>query len=216
MIQQIYNFPAIQKILEKRRAGRVKYILSKIKTFQNMTILDIGCGPDGRSFEHYLPSDYVITGIDLYEERKVKVDHPNFIYYMQDASDLSMFNNKSYDLAVSIGMMEHICNKELLNHMAKEIARVAKQYIIVVPWRYCWIEPHFKIPFFPLLPNNIQNNLTKMFNLNLLGKTVARDIDYIVDNYSWLSNSEWKTIYLGSEVYICPTLETIAIVKSTV
>ena len=43
--------------------------------------------------------------------------------------------------------------------MAAEIDRVAKEYVIVVPWRYAIIEPYSKWPFFQLMPTEIQRQL---------------------------------------------------------
>jgi hypothetical protein len=36
----------------------------------------------------------------------------------------------------------------------------------------------------------------------------------VVKNYQWLTNNQWKSIFYGSRIFICPTLETIAIVKT--
>jgi ubiquinone/menaquinone biosynthesis C-methylase UbiE len=213
MIHKIYNLPIIQKVLLHRRISRINFLLSKVNTHPHMSVLDIGCGPDGRSLESYLPPEYKITGIDLYEEKDVNVSHPNFTYFKQDASDLSRFNNKQFDLAISIGMMEHICDEIILNKMAAELDRVARQYIIVVPWRYGWIEPHFKVPFFQLYPQKLQLWITRWMNLNNLSETVITNSTAIRDNYQWLSNSQWMAVYKGSKAYVCPTLETIALVK---
>lgn len=97
--------------------------------------------------------------------------------------------------------------------MAREIDRVSRQWIIIVPWRYCWIEPHFKFLFFQLLSERIQNALTKLLNLHNLGPTVRNNPSYIRENYQWLSNNDWKDIFKANRVYVLPTLEMIAIVK---
>ena len=178
-----------------------------------MSVLDIGCGPDGRSIEVFLPSNYQIVGIDLFDEKEIKIDHPQFRYIKQDAQDLSRFSDGEFDLAVSIGMLEHICDRVILEKVASEIIRVSKQYIIVVPWKYAWIEPHFRIPFFQLMPHNLQRALTISLNLHNLGRKVRQDRAYIPKNYQWLSNTEWRQFFAGSKVYLSPTLETIAIVK---
>jgi ubiquinone/menaquinone biosynthesis C-methylase UbiE len=179
-----------------------------------MSVLDVGCGPNGRSLEVFLPSDYRIVGIDLYDKHEIIINHPQFTYIQQDAQDLSLFRDDEFDLTVSIGMLEHICNREILEKIVTEIIRVSKQYIIIVPWKYAWIEPHFRIPFFQLMPKNLQRALTISLNLHNLGKKVRQDRAYIPKNYQWLSNMEWRRIFTGSKVCLSPTLETIAIVKS--
>lgn len=213
MSEYFYRKQVIQKLLHKRRQHRVRFYLSKVQLWPEMSILDVGCGTDGRSLENFLPSDYRIVGIDLYDEAEIKINHPCFSYCMQDAQDLCRFRDKEFDLAVSIGMMEHICDHAILRQVAHEIDRVSRQYVISVPWRYTWIEPHFKFPFFQLLPYGLKLRLTIAFDLHQLKEKVQNDSAYIRKHYQWLPSSEWKEIFVGSRVYVQPTLLGIAIVK---
>ena len=214
-MEPVYRTKPIQGVLGSRRRRRADFFLSKVSVAPGMSILDVGCGPDGRSLEDFLPDDYRIVGIDIIPGDTVETDHPNFTYYEQDASDLSRFGDKEFDLAFSIGMMEHICDHSLLTRMASGIDRVAEQYVIMVPWRWAWIEPHFKLPFFQFYPRPLQNALTRAFNLHGLRRNVTEDPQYIAEHYQWLPSREWERIFAGSRVHVCPTLETIAIVRSS-
>ena len=213
MSEFFYNLRFLQRLLYRRRQHRVTFLLSKVNCFPGMSILDVGCGPDGRSLEVFLPNDYQTVGIDLYDEREVKVNHPQFTYFQQDAQNLGRFYDKQFHLTISIGMMEHICDLMMLKRIASEIDRVSKQFIVVVPWKYAWLEPHFRFPFFQLMPPGLQRTLTLTLNLHNLRDKVRQDHDYIPKNYQWLSNREWQQIFVGSKIYLIPTLETIAIVK---
>jgi ubiquinone/menaquinone biosynthesis C-methylase UbiE len=187
--------------------------MSLVDNYERMHILDVGCGPDGRSFENYVDVSYKIIGIDILDENRVHCNHPNFTYIKKDAGDLKVFQDKQFDLTVSIGMMEHICNRQVLTKIAQQIQRVSRQFIIVVPWKWAWIEPHFKFPFFQLLPYNMQLLLTRILNLHNLRDAVTRDREYIKNHYQWLPSAEWNNIFWDSKTYVTPTLETIAIVK---
>lgn len=213
MPEYFYKTRIVSWLLAKRRKHRVNFMLSHVDIRPGMSILDIGCGPDGRSFENYVSHEYMITGIDIIPPENVHVDHPRFQYHQQDASDLSRFETKSFDLAVSIGMMEHICDPQALEQMANEMMRVSKQWIVVVPWRYCWIEPHFKFPFFQLLPENWQIVLTKIFNLHGLGPVIRNESNWIQRHYQWLTTNEWKRLLKADHVYLSSTLDTIAVTK---
>ena len=107
-----------------------------------------------------------IVGIDLHDRTRTNHSHPNFTYLKQNAQDLSQFANEEFDLAVSVGMLEHITDDVVFGRIASEIQRVAKQYIVVVPYRYCWIEPHYGVPFFPLFPYPLKLVMVKLFNLS--------------------------------------------------
>lgn len=204
----------IRKVLAKRRKGRLDFMLSKIITKEKMKIIDIGCGIDSRSFDAYVPPDWEITGVDILPVERVQHQHPNFIYFKQDAQDLNRFKDHEFDLAVSIGMLEHITEESVFKNIVSEISRVAKQYIVVVPYKYCWIEPHFGVPFFPLFPYSVKLALTKAFNLNNHREAVRRDPDYINKNYKWLSNAEYREIFPDSTIYLSPTRETIVIART--
>ncbi|NQZ09070.1 MAG: class I SAM-dependent methyltransferase [Algicola sp.] len=204
----------IRKLLNFRRKGRVNFMLSKIITKDKMNIIDIGCGIDGRSFDAHVPADWKITGVDILPVERVQHQHPNFTYLKQDAQDLSRFNNNEFDLAVSIGMLEHITEENAFKSVVSEIRRVSKQYIVVVPYKYCWIEPHYGIPFFPLLPYSVKLALIKAFNLSDHRKAVSLDPDYINKHFRWLSNAQYREEFPDSTIYLLPTLETIAITRT--
>lgn len=213
MAERFYRSKIVQAALRERREKRFAFMLSKVNLRAQMSILDVGCGPDGRSVEDYISDNFYITGIDLYEECKVSVNHPHFTYIQQDASDLSRFEDNKFDLAFCVGMMEHICDRRVLLKIVQEIERVSKQYVIVVPWKWAWIEPHFHLFFFQLLPEKLKLFLIRAFNLHNLGKRIKKDRSYLRNHYQWLSSKEWKAMFVDSKVYVCPGWDTIAVVK---
>ena len=205
----------IRQLLAYRRESRVHFMLSKVVVANNMTVLDIGCGVDGRSFEDYVPEDWGITGIDILPNERVRHKHPRFSYLRKDAQDLSCFKDREFDLAVSIGMLEHITEEVSFKRIVSELRRVAKQYVVVVPYRYCWVEPHYGVPFFPLFPYSMKVAIVKALNLSNHREVVARDPEYIKKNYRWLSNAQYRAEFPESTIHLLPTLETIAITRAS-
>ena len=55
--------------------------------------------------------------------------------------------------------------------------------------------------------------LTKFLNLHGLREKVQNEPTHIENHYQWFPSEEWKKIFVGSSVYLCPSLETIAIVR---
>jgi membrane-associated PAP2 superfamily phosphatase len=86
----------------------------------------------------------------------------------------------------------------------------------VVPWKYSIIEPHFKFPFFQLLPYYLQVLLIKALNLHNCKKQVQQNYSYVKQHYQWLTKSKWLDIYEGGNCFITPHMDTIAIVKKDI
>jgi len=190
-------------------------MLSKVVVADNMKVIDIGCGVDGRSFDEYVPEDWEITGVDILAIERVTHKHPRFSYIQQDAQDLSCFRDHEFDLAVSIGMLEHITEEPIFKRIVSELRRIAKQYIVVVPYKYCWLEPHYGVPFFPLLPYSMKLAVVKALNLSNHREAVTRDPEYINKNYRWLSNAQYRVEFPDSTIHLLPTLEMIAITRAS-
>lgn len=195
-----------------RRRLRIRHALSKIVMKEDMKIIDIGCGIDGRSFEDFLSPKLKIIGVDVHNKEGINHSHPNFTYVKGDAADLSQFGDKEFDLAVSIGMLEHITESSMFESVVSNIRRVGKQYIVIVPYKYAWIEPHYGFPFFAIIPYSIKLKLIKLLNLSNHRDAVKKDPEYVDKNFKWLSNSEYRAFFPESHVYIAPTLDTISIV----
>ncbi len=209
-----YELPSfLRKILRYRRRSRADFMLSKVNTRPGMNIIDVGCGIDGRSFDDYVPRDWRITGVDIHTEDEIHHNHPNFRFFHCDARNLEQFEDGHFDLAVSIGMLEHIADDDTYRAIASEIQRVARQYCVVVPYKYCWIEPHYGVPFFPLWPRSWQLGLIKALNLSGQRELIKQRPSFFDKNYRWRSNREYLATFSGAEIHLLPTLECIAIIK---
>ena len=205
------NVAIANKILRARRRKRIMRALSKVKTSPNMNIIDVGCGSTGRSFEDFIPSTWNITGVDLIDPQKCKHTHPNFQYVQQDAQNLSQFTDNQFDLAVSVGLLEHVTEEMHFKKTISEIRRVAKQHIVIVPYKYCLIEPHYGCPFFPIYPDFLKRTLVKIFNLCGQRRAIKRDPAHIEKYCIWPSNIDYKKEFRESSIYVTPTLDQIVI-----
>jgi SAM-dependent methyltransferase len=119
-------------------------------------ILELGCGAGHRSIAAWNRHNEIV-GVDRLDPAQITVAQPNFVYQQGDASDLAMFGDRSFDVVVSIGMLEHIGPSERLALVIHEARRVASRYAFVVPHRYAFIEPHYQLPLFPIWPEHIKD-----------------------------------------------------------
>lgn len=124
-------------------------------------ILELGCGIGHRSIATWNHENEIV-GVDLVEPRRVTVAQPNFVYRRADAADLSEFADDSFEVALSIGMLEHIQPDERLERAIREAQRVAQRYAFVVPHRYAFIEPHYQMPLFPIWPDRLRSRYIRL------------------------------------------------------
>jgi hypothetical protein len=200
-------------MLAERRRRRALFLMSKVATRPDLRVIDIGCGSSGRSFTDFAPAAWDITGIDILPRECVRHAHPGFHFVRQNVKDLDRFADGEFDLAVSIGMLEHVTAEESYASAVAGIPRIARQYAIIVPARWTWIEPHYGVPLFPVLPYALQIGLVRAFNLAGHRDAVRRNRDHIRIRNQWRSNAEYLEAFPGARILRCPTLETILIVK---
>jgi SAM-dependent methyltransferase len=113
-------------------------------------ILEIGCeqGYDFiRFFKNY---DVHIVGVDL---KAHHLDQENTEFIQLDA-EFMPFEDKSFDLCVSFGVLEHIQPIEKLCRVISQINRLSKSYVMLVPSISTVFEPHALGFFWPLRPGS--------------------------------------------------------------
>ncbi|MEX2592992.1 MAG: class I SAM-dependent methyltransferase [Anditalea sp.] len=125
------------------------------KTFKggkNITILDLG-GTEEFWKDKSLIKEKNIS-ITLLNLEAGPVSISNLRSVAGDATDLSSFDDQSFDLVFSNSVIEHLYTFENQKNMASETRRVGKKYFVQTPNKYFFIEPHYALPFFQYLPHS--------------------------------------------------------------
>lgn len=91
--------------------------------------------------------------------------YDNMTARIADASDLSEFEDRSFDVVISNSVMEHLPTPDLQRRMAEAVRRVGARAYVQTPNRYFPLEPHFLFPFFALLPVGLRAWLLQRFDL---------------------------------------------------
>jgi SAM-dependent methyltransferase len=169
----------------RQRQRRYDTMVSLLHLGDDETVLSVGCG-EGNSFEKFNRTNPV-TGIDLFETSRLPND-PRF-QYVQRTSDEFPFGNGQFDVAVCIGVLEHITDPDVLAATCREIRRVGRRYLVLVPHYWTLVEPHYGFPFFQHLPVRVQAKMTRALGLRHAPGHAAHE--YEVLNYfptrMWLS-----------------------------
>lgn len=79
-------------------------------------------------------------------------DDARFTFVRGDGCDLSMFPDRSFDIAHSNSVIEHVGDWQRMRRFAAESQRVARNVFCQTPYFWFPVEPHFMVPFFNWLP----------------------------------------------------------------
>ena len=145
------------------------------------SILDVGCG-DGYSFEVFNKQNPIV-GVDI---RPTKYSAPNFRFILADAADLP-FDDKEFDVAISIGVFEHIRPFSKLIKASLEIRRVAKRFLVVVPAISTLIEPHYQRPFWHLRDHNKKMKIIRSKDISWYKRNASGKYEHII----YMSDESW-------------------------
>ena len=136
-IQGILNLDLSREL--RFRDDRKDLFLNLLGLKEEMTILDIGCGPGAitRKLSKWLGDKSIIIGIDrdtefikYAREKATKMNLHNIIYYEGDALELPLEDN-SVDACISHTVIEDVPNKEFLleqKRVCKPNGRVSVMY----------------------------------------------------------------------------------------
>lgn len=132
----------VSRWLSQRRLQRIDQLMDGLLLNgqgAGMRILDVGCS-QGKDMVSFLVGreDLEIVGLDL---RDQGLRQTNFHMVLGDAAALP-FSDDYFDVAISVGVLEHILPIEKLARVAREIRRVARGYVVVVPSLGSMVEPH--------------------------------------------------------------------------
>ena len=127
-----------------------KYIDSYLS--ENDSIIDIGSGP-GRYSLFYKDKGYDVTAVEYVRPNigMLKAKDPDIKVIEASATDLSMFKDNQFDVAILFGPMYHLYDKKDKLKALLEAKRITKKYIFVSyimneysVIQYAFIEDHYK------------------------------------------------------------------------
>lgn len=143
-------------------------------------------------------NEYKITIINIEKEKSL---YSNIKTLIGDATDLSQFTNKSFDIAHSNSVIEHLYNFENQKKMALEIIRVGQKHIVQTPNKYFFLEPHYLIPFFQFCPNKLKYLVLTKTKLSRLKKWDKNFAKQYIKEIRLLSLKEMKVLFPNSKIY---------------
>lgn len=161
-----------------RRLGPLKQMITRTYAEKGtVTILDVG----GRKLywnlldRKFLESHRVrITILNIPGDLQGENDEV-FTHVIGNACLMPEHVNRSFDIAHSNSVIEHVGGWANIKAFASEIRRVANRLFIQTPYYWFPIEPHFVFPCFHWLPRPIQESLVINHRLGQRGRALNLD-----------------------------------------
>lgn len=97
--------------------------------------------------------DITITLVNLASEPS---GHKNIVSREGDATNLSEYDDGSFDIAFSNSVIEHLFTFENQQAMAHEVQRVSRAFWVQTPNYWFPIEPHFHVPAWQWMPEAVR------------------------------------------------------------
>ena len=143
-----------------------------------------------------------IDTINIHEVPWSSADAPDhhIVSLVGDGCALPM-KAKSYDIAFSNSVIEHVGSWERQQQFASEIRRVGNAVWLQTPAYECPIEPHYMAPFVHYLPPSLQKRILRRGTLWGWLQRPSRDlVNEWVDITRLLSKREMRQLFPDCEI----------------
>ncbi len=191
------------KLRAKRIVPLVEMIEAIFKENGSVSIIDLG-GTDKYwnivSKQFLIDHNVNITIVNL-PGTEMPEDQSPFRFVEADACDLTGFNDKSFHIAHSNSVVEHVGDWGRIVQFADELSRVSKNYFVQTPNYWFPIELHYMTPFIHWLPKPIR--VWMVLNLQLGSFEKAASINEavrIVESVHLLNKKMFKEIFKDANV----------------
>jgi methyltransferase family protein len=164
-----------------------------------LSIIDLGGTNDYWEQRGWAGRDDVsitLVNLDRQEQRFDNI-HPT----EGDATDLRDFADKSFDIAFSNSVIEHLFTFESQSRMASEVQRVANAYWVQTPNFWFPIEPHFLVPVWHWLPEEARVQILRRRGVGWAGR--CEDPEFarrIVREHRLMRRGELARLFPGASL----------------
>lgn len=182
------------------RQRRMIFFKEKIKNLPKpLKIIDIGGNEE--FWENAGLNNNPELEITVVNLEKFDTSSTNIISVIGDATDLSQYSDKQFDIAFSNSVIEHLYTEANQAKMAKESVRVGKFHYIQTPNKYFIIEPHYLLPFFNFLPKSIQYFILTKTPLSRGKKWSKEFARQYIDEILLISENSYKKFFPSSKIW---------------
>jgi Methyltransferase domain len=142
--------------------------------------------------------DVLVTLVNLEPQDR---RHANIRPVVGDATDLSDHPDGSFDIAFSNSVIEHLFDFEAQSRMAREVRRVGRAYWVQTPNFWFPVEPHFLVPFWHWLPEDVRVEILSRRGVGWAGRCRDREVARrVVREHRLMRRTELARLFPGATI----------------
>lgn len=187
----------------KSRHEKLKRLLRVIEDAPGARILDIGAGGEWEHSENTLEKKYPYPGRIVAVSLEAGIHdlrrkYPDTRWVSADGVKLP-FVDRSFDVAFSNAVIEHVLGEQLRRQLVAEMLRVARRCFVTTPNGLFPFEVHSRLPFVHWLPDKWHNWITRSLGLAGIAKGAGGYFDPITPNQlrNYFPLSSKVTVQMG-------------------
>lgn len=121
--------------------------------------------------------------------------HARFTLVQGDGCNLAGYADRTFHVAHSNSVIEHVGNLDRMTKFVRELARVSERYFIQTPDFWCPLEPHCMTPLFHWLPRRLRIVLVQRIALGHWRRANNHhEAEALVDSARLLTRSELRAL----------------------
>ncbi len=181
------------------RPGRIRALKERLPAITSgATVLDVG----GRAawWRMMQPATPHVTIINVETEEAAAVAAAGYRFVVGSGCALP-FADRSFDIAMSNSVIEHVGDANAQRRFALEILRCGRAIYVQTPNKWFPVEPHLLMPFAHWLPRRPQRALIPWLSAwALTARPPAAAIEEFLDNTRLLTRRELAELFPECEI----------------
>lgn len=179
------------------RKRRMNRFAETFRPSTDTTVLDVGGTP--YNWEQ-IDARFPIT---LLNTEPLEADGLGAHYTLVQGSGTRLdFADRSFDIAFSNSVIEHVGPLEAQRAFAEELRRVGRQVWVQTPARGFFFEPHLLTPFIHFLPLSWQRRLVRNFTLwGWITRPSSASVDRMLGELRLLDYATFRALFPDCEIH---------------
>ncbi len=182
------------------RGFRRRRMLRFVETFRpsaQTTVLDVGGTPYNWEL---IDAKFSIA---LLNTQAIEAEGLGAHYTLIRATGTRLdYPDRSFDIAFSNSVIEHVGSLDAQRALAKELSRVGRQLWVQTPARSFFLEPHLIAPFIHFLPIAWQRRLVRNFTLwGWLTRPSRASVDRMLGELRLLDHATFRDLFPDCEIH---------------